>query len=102
MKSVIHDWDDERCFTILRNCRQAMNAGGKVLIVEPVVPTAVKPSFALLGVIMSDLNMLMNTGGKERTEEEFAALLRAAGLEPTGVLRVPKPSTLSVIEGIAA
>jgi hypothetical protein len=102
MKSVIHDWDDERCITILSNCRQAMKADGKVLIVEPVVPEAVKPSFALLGVVMSDLNMLVNTGGKERTAEEFASLLRAADLEPTGVTRVPKPSTLSVIEGVVA
>jgi SAM-dependent methyltransferase len=102
MKSVIHDWDDERCITILSNCRQAMKADGKVLIVEPVVPERVKPSFALLGVVMSDLNMLMNTGGKERTAEEFASLLRAADLEPSGVNRVPKPSTMSVIEGVVA
>jgi orsellinic acid C2-O-methyltransferase len=102
MKSVIHDWDDEKCVTILSNCRRAMKADGKVLILEPVVPETVKPSFALLGVMMSDLNMLMNTGGKERTEDEFAALLRAADLELTGVSRVPKPSTLSVIEGVVA
>jgi orsellinic acid C2-O-methyltransferase len=102
MKSVIHDWDDDRCVTILSNCRQAMKADGKVLIVEPVVPGTVKPSFALLGVMMSDLNMLLNTGGRERTEEEFASLLRAADLELTGVSRVPKPSTLSVIEGVVA
>jgi orsellinic acid C2-O-methyltransferase len=102
MKSVIHDWDDEKCVTILSNCRRAMKTDGKVLIVEPVVPERVKPSFALLGVVMSDLNMLMNTGGKERNEEEFASLLRAADLEPSGVSRVPKPSTMSVIEATAA
>jgi hypothetical protein len=102
MKSVIHDWDDDRCVKILDNCRQAMNAGGKVLVVEPVVPAKVKPSFALLGVVMSDLNMLMNTGGRERTEDEFASILSSAGLQLTGVSRVPKPSTLSVIESVAA
>ena len=102
MKSVIHDWDDDRCVTILSNCRRAMKADGKVLVLEPVLPSVVKPSFARLGVVMSDLNMLMNTGGKERTEEEFAALLRAADLELTGVSRVPKPSTLSVVESVAA
>jgi orsellinic acid C2-O-methyltransferase len=101
MKSVIHDWDDERCVKILENCRQAMGAGGKVLILEPLLPPTVKPSFALLGVVMSDLNMLVNTGGRERTEDEFASLLRSAGLELTGVSRVPKPSTMSVIEGSA-
>jgi hypothetical protein len=102
MKSVIHDWDDGRCVKILDNCRRAMNPGGKVLVVEPVVPAMVKPSFALLGVVMSDLNMLMNTGGRERTEDEFASILRSAGLELTGVSRVPKPSTMSVIESVAA
>jgi SAM-dependent methyltransferase len=102
MKSVIHDWDDERCVTILGNCRRAMNPGGKVLVAEPVVPSKVKPSFALLGVVMSDLNMLMNTGGRERTEDEFASILRSAGLELTGASRVPKPSTMSVIESVAA
>jgi ubiquinone/menaquinone biosynthesis C-methylase UbiE len=102
MKSVIHDWDDDRCVTILGNCRRAMKADGKVLVVEPVVPSKVKPSFALLGVVMSDLNMLMNTGGRERTEDEFASILSSAGLQLTGVSRVPKPSTLSVIESAAA
>jgi hypothetical protein len=102
MKSVIHDWDDDRCVTILSNCRQAMKADGKALIVEPVLPLTVKPSFARLGVVMSDLNMLLNTGGRERTEDEFASLLHSAGLELTGVTRVPKPSGYSVIEGVAA
>jgi orsellinic acid C2-O-methyltransferase len=101
MKSVIHDWDDERCVTILDNCRRAMDDGGKVLIVEPVLPPVVKPSFARLGVIMSDLNMLLNTGGRERTEDEFASLLRSAGLELTAVFKLPKPSATSVIEGAA-
>jgi O-methyltransferase/methyltransferase family protein len=102
MKSVIHDWDDDRCVTILENCRTAMAEGGKVLIVEPIVPRTVKPSFALLGVVMSDLNMLLNTGGRERTGDEFASLLRSAGLELTGVSRLPKPSALNVIEAAAA
>jgi len=101
MKSVIHDWDDERCVTILQNCRRAMDAGGKVLIVEPVLPPVVKPSFARLGVVMSDLNMLLNTGGRERTEDEFASLLRSAGLELNAVVRLPKPSTTNIIESAA-
>jgi orsellinic acid C2-O-methyltransferase len=103
MKSVIHDWDDDRCVTILSNCRQAMKADSKVLIVEPVLPpTAAKPSFVLLGAVMSDLNMLLNTGGRERTEDEFVSLLESASLELSGVTRVPKPSGYSVIEGAAA
>jgi hypothetical protein len=102
MKSVIHDWDDQRCVTILQNCRHAMDDGDKVLIVEPVLPPTVKPSFARLGVVMSDLNMLLNTGGRERTEDEFASVLRSAGLHLNAVFRLPKPSAMSVIEAVAA
>jgi orsellinic acid C2-O-methyltransferase len=101
MKSVIHDWDDERCVTILANCRRAMADGAKVLVVEPVLPPKVEPSFTRLGVIMSDLNMLLNTGGRERTEAEFASLLRPARLELTAVVPIPPPSVYSVIEAVA-
>jgi hypothetical protein len=53
-------------------------------------------------VIMSDLNMLLNTGGRERTEAEFASLLRPARLELTAVVPIPPPSVYSVIEAVAA
>ena len=102
MKSVIHDWDDDQCVTILNNCRAAMADGAKVLIVEPVLPPTVEPSFTRLGVIMSDLNMLLNTGGRERTEPEFAALLESAGLRLASVVPLPKPSVYSIIEAVAA
>jgi hypothetical protein len=97
MKSIIHDWDDDRCVTILENCRRAMAGGGRVLIIEPVVPAKVEPSFAMLGTIMSDLNMLLCTGGKERTEAGFAEILGAAGLRLTTVVPTPPPSVYSVI-----
>jgi hypothetical protein len=102
MKSVIHDWNDEQCVAILKNCRAVMADGAKVLIVEPVLPATVEPSFTRLGVIMSDLNMLLNTGGRERTETEFASLLEAAGLRLAGVVPLPKPSVYSIIEAVAA
>jgi orsellinic acid C2-O-methyltransferase len=101
MKSVIHDWDDERCVTILENCHRAMKQDGKVLIVEPVLPPTVRPSFARLGVVMSDLNMLLNTGGRERTEAEFASILHSAGLRLTQAVRLPRPSPMYVIEAVA-
>jgi orsellinic acid C2-O-methyltransferase len=85
VKSVIHDWDDERSVTILTRVREAMPAHGVLLLVEPVLPE----DPALLAdqrmLLMSDLNMLVCTGGRERTEAEFAALLTAAGLRLTGV-----------------
>jgi len=101
MKSVIHDWDDDACVTILRNCLQAMADGAKVLVVEPVLPPTVEPSFTRLGVIMSDLNMLLNTGGRERTEAEFASLVESAGLQLASVVPLPKPSVYSIMEAVA-
>lgn len=90
MKSVIHDWDDDRAVTILRNCRDAMAPGGRVLVIERTVPERVTPGTAEL--LMIDLNMLVSATGRERTEADYRELLTAAGLtlvavsEPLGEL----------------
>ncbi len=85
LKSVIHDWDDERSVTILSRVREAMPARGVLFLVEPILrdePQALAEQRILL---MSDLNMLVCAGGRERTQEQFADLLTAAGLRLTGV-----------------
>jgi hypothetical protein len=85
LKSVIHDWDDERSVTILSRVRAAMPAHGVLFLVEPILrddPQALPEQRILL---MSDLNMLVCLGGRERTQEQFADLLTAAGLRITGV-----------------
>ena len=85
VKSVIHDWDDERSVAILSRVREAMPAHGVLFLVEPILrdePEALADQRILL---MSDLNMLVCTGGRERTEAEFGALLDAAGLRLTSV-----------------
>ena len=85
MKSVIHDWDDERSVTILSRVREAMPAHGVLFLVEPVL----RDDPEVLGdqrmLLMSDLNMLVCLGGRERTQEQFTDLLTAAGLRLTGV-----------------
>jgi hypothetical protein len=101
VKSVIHDWDDERSVAILTGVREAMPAHGVLFLVEPVLvddPAALGEQRSLL---MSDLNMLVCTGGRERTEAEFAALLTAAGLRLTGVTRA-EPSGYSVLRAVHA
>jgi SAM-dependent methyltransferase len=75
LKTVLHDWDDERAAAILRNCRAAARDGGRVLVVETVVGEIGKPDFAVL----SDMGMLAVTGGMERDLEEFDALFAASG-----------------------
>ena len=74
MKHIIHDWDDERSATILKNIREAMRPGAKVLVAESVVPVGDAPHYSKL----LDLEMLASPGGVERTSEEYAALFEAA------------------------
>ena len=100
MKHVIHDWDDERAIAILRNCRRAMGANGKLLLVEGVYPERIDTSLESRGATANDVNMLVNTGGRQRSEAEFHALFRAAGFELTRI--VPTPARISVIEGVPA
>jgi hypothetical protein len=98
LKHVIHDWDDERAVAILKNCRRAMSENGKLLVVEGVYPPRVDQSLASRGAAANDVNMLVNTGGRQRSEAEFRALYRAAGFELRRI--VPTPATVSVIEGV--
>lgn len=99
LKSVIHDWDDGRAVTILGNCRRAMPAEGTLLLVEPVLPPRVE-SAEITGMVISDLNMLVNTGGRERTEAEFRALFTSAGIRLTRVTATLGSTNYRVIEGL--
>ncbi|WP_157248691.1 methyltransferase [Nonomuraea typhae] len=77
LKGILHDWDDERCVTLLRNCRASIAPGGRLLVLEPILPEA--------AAVMSDIAMLVYTGGRERSREEYRELLAAGGFELTGV-----------------
>jgi hypothetical protein len=94
LKHIIHDWSDEECVTILGHCHTGMAAGGKVLIVEMVIPERNVPAISKF----LDLQMLLFLTGRERTEAEYRDLLERAGFELTRV--VPTPSPYSVIEGV--
>lgn len=97
LKYIIHDWDDERAISILKNCRQAMPAHGKLLIMERVILENHMSSFAK----MSDINMLVICpGGKERTEKEFKAIIEQAGLEVTRI--VSTTEEICIIESTIA
>jgi len=94
LKWIIHDWDDDRSVAILKNCRSAMAKDGKVLLVEAVIRPGGATSFSKL----MDLNMLVMTGGRERTEAEYHALFTAAGLRLNRV--IPTHTEMSIIEAI--
>lgn len=96
MRHVIHDWDDEKSISILRRCREAMRPGGKVLVVETVLPPGNEPHLGK----MFDLIMLAIPGGRERTAAQYEKLFTAAGLRLTKI--VPTASAVSVVEGVAA
>lgn len=91
---VVHDWDDDRAIRILSNCRKAMTRNGKVLIVDMIVPATNSPSFSKL----LDLNMMVMTGGRERTKAEFHALLDAADYRISRI--IPTMAPQSVIEAV--
>jgi len=97
LKHVIHDWNDERAIAILRNCHRAMNDDGRLLIVEGVYPRRIEASPESRGAATNDVNMLVNTGGRQRSEAEFRSLYDAAGFKLTRI--VPTPAPVSVIEG---
>ncbi|HJQ81150.1 MAG TPA: methyltransferase [Lacipirellulaceae bacterium] len=94
MRHIIHDWDDEKCLTILRNCHRAMPADGRLLVVESVIPPGNEP----FGSKFLDLVMLLIPGGKERTEEEYRDLFAQAGFALSKI--VPTGSEVSVIEAV--
>jgi hypothetical protein len=96
LKSILHDWPDDRCIDILRVCRAGLNPGGVVLLIELLLGRPGHEAFAAF----SDLNMLVLPGGRERSAEEYAALFDAAGLRLSRV--VETPSRMSIVEARAA
>ncbi len=97
LKHVIHDWNDERAVAILKNCHRAMNPNSKLLIVEGVYPPRIDQSDLARGAAANDVNMLVCTGGRQRSEAEFRSLYDAAGFKLTRI--VPTPARVCVIEG---
>jgi len=79
LKSVIHDWNDARSISILQNCRQALPSGGKLLLVERLMPESPTTTEEDRAHALSDLNMLRGPGGLERTERQYGELLAQSG-----------------------
>ena len=94
LKKVLHDWSDEQCVLILETCRRGLDPGGVVLVVESLLDRPGRE----LEAALSDLNMLVMPGGRERTTEEFATLFDAAGLRLARVLETP--TEVVVLEGV--
>jgi hypothetical protein len=97
VKSVLHDWDDDRCRTILSHVRRVIPAHGRLVIIEPVLPPTVDGALPPQ-MYLSDLNMMVLLGGRERTRADFEKLCANAGFRLTTVTPLPPPSAFSLLE----
>ncbi|MFE6158664.1 methyltransferase [Streptomyces sp. NPDC056486] len=104
LNNIVRDWGDERATALLRNCRAGLAPGGRLLLVETLMPPVLAPEeSAAYG--LTDLNNLVFTGGRERTRDEYAELLDAAGFTLSATVAVPVPTGMPdfhVIEGTLA
>jgi len=91
---VLHDWNDDQAIAILRKCREAIPAGGRLLIIEAVLPDGDAPHHGKL----MDLLMLTITGGAERGADQFANMLTRSGFRLAKVH--PTTTHQSVIEAV--
>ncbi|GMI97421.1 caffeate O-methyltransferase 1, O-methyltransferase 1, O-methyltransferase 3 [Hibiscus trionum] len=80
MKWILHDWSDDHCVKLLKNCYNAIPEEGRVIVVEAIVPVVPEANAYSRGITQMDVLMTtQNTGGKERTKPEFEALASKAG-----------------------
>jgi O-methyltransferase domain/Dimerisation domain len=97
LKHFLHGRRDADAISILKNCRAVIPQNGNLLIIEFILPPLVSEAdLQLEGHLMSDLNMLAVTGGKERSELEWRTLLEAAGFHLVGV--DPVGSDVGILE----
>jgi hypothetical protein len=96
LKWILHDWDDEQCLTILRNCRKAIAPGGRIAIVELVLGSSAESNLAAL----MDINMLVMLTGRERSFAEYGNLLAEAGFGDMAMTATSTP--MSVITATAS
>ncbi|MBF6331572.1 methyltransferase [Nocardia transvalensis] len=90
LKHVVHDWPDDSAVRLLRSVHAAMTPDARLLVVEIVLPHNDRPHPGKY----IDLEMLVNSGGRERTEAEYRALLDAAGFTVTRVIPTAAPESI--------
>jgi ubiquinone/menaquinone biosynthesis C-methylase UbiE len=96
LSRVLHDWDDDQAAAILSNCRRAMRADARLLVIERLVPTGGEPHESKF----MDLNMLVMAGGRERSEQEYRSLLERSGLQLDRI--IDTGTAVSVLEATPA
>lgn len=97
LRQIIHDWNDDQAIHILKNCRRALHGRGKVVVVERRLGHDYREA---LPVLHLDLQMLVNLGGGERTDEEYDVLFAAAGFQLTTIIPLHDSAQFTVFEGV--
>jgi hypothetical protein len=90
LKAILHDWDDESCALILRNCRKAARPGARVVVIENVIRDPGRDRFATL----LDMNMLAVTSGQERDLAAYDELFAASGWRRAAMHALPGARSL--------
>lgn len=96
LRFVLHDWNDAESRRILKAVRTGIAPGGRVLVVEMLVPEDNEPGF----VQLMDINMLVMTGGRERTATEYAKLFADSGLRLTRTIATGTPFFIAEGEAV--
>lgn len=96
LKWILHDWDDEDCRTILRNCRAAARPGGRAVVIEVLLGEVGTNDHGAL----QDINMLCVTSGRERELAEYDALFAATGWRRTAVHPTRSPFSIIDLEAV--
>lgn len=95
MKMILHDWNDEECIKILSNIEKSAPENSRVFIIEHLIPDANTPHFSKL----FDIHMMCATTGRERTLEEYKAILKQAGWTYVNT-HYPKSNMIGIVEAI--
>ena len=90
LSMILHDWTDEEAGRLLQTIRRAIPHTGRLLIIDAVLPPGDVPHFGKL----LDLTMMAMLTGRERSEDEFAALLEGAGFSLAEVAEMAAPTSL--------
>lgn len=97
LKWILHDWNDDECVTILRNCREGIAPGGRIAIVELLLGEIGEPGLTPL----MDLNMLVMATGRERSADEYGDLLAKAGFGEVEIIHTQSPMAVIVARPVA-
>lgn len=100
LKSIVHDWDDERAGTILQTCARAMLSTSRLVLLERKLPERIESPEDAFTTVMGDLHMMVVLGGKERTADQYRKLLSEAGLRMTR--EIPIESDITAFEAVLA